>query len=73
MCALSLHSGPTLCNPMEPCQAPLSMGFFKQECGLPIPHGSGSKNQNKKEKQYCNKFIKDLKMVHNKKPLKIDF
>ena len=26
-----------------------------------IPHDSGLKNQNMKQKQYCNKFNKDLK------------
>ena len=52
------------------CQAPLTMGFSKQECGLPIPRVSGPKNQNTKEKQYCKKFIKDLKMVHIKKIFK---
>ena len=33
------QSCPTLCNPMEPYQAPLSMGFPRQEywSGLPFP------------------------------------
>ena len=39
---LCRHSCPTLCNPMDcslPLQAPLSMGFFRQEywSGLPFP------------------------------------
>ena len=29
--------------------------------GAKIPHASGSKNQNIKQKQYCNKFNKDFK------------
>ena len=29
--------------------------------GAKIPHASPPKNQNIKQKQYCNKFIKDLK------------
>ena len=29
--------------------------------GVKIPHASGPKNQNRKQKQYCNKFNKDLK------------
>ena len=29
--------------------------------GAKIPHASGPKNQNIKQKQYCNKFNKDLK------------
>ena len=29
--------------------------------GGKIPHGSGPKNQNIKQKQYCNKFNKDFK------------
>ena len=33
-----------------------------------LPHASWPKNQNIKQKQYCNKFNKDLKkMVHIKK------
>ena len=36
------------------------------ECSIPglgarIPHVSGPKNQSIKQKQYCNKFIRDLK------------
>ena len=40
--------------------------------GAEIPHASWSKNQNIKQKQYCNKFNKDLKKkkVHIKKNLK---
>ena len=40
MCAKSLQSCPTLCNPMDcSLQAPLSMGFSRQEyrSGLPCP------------------------------------
>ena len=29
--------------------------------GAKIPHASGPKNQNIKQKEYCNKFSKDLK------------
>ena len=29
--------------------------------GAKIPHASGPKNQNVKQKQYCNKFNKDFK------------
>ena len=29
--------------------------------GTKIPHTSGPKNQNRKQKQYCNKFNKDVK------------
>ena len=43
LCAQSLHSCPTLCNPMDLArQAPLSMGFSRQEYwrGLPcLPPG----------------------------------
>ena len=39
--------------------------------GGKIPHGSGPKNQNIKQKQYCNKFTKDIKNgPHKKKILK---
>ena len=39
--------------------------------GAKIPHASRPKNQNIKQKQYCNKFNKDFKkMVHIKKILK---
>ena len=31
------------------------------------PHTSQPKNQNRKQKQYCNTFNKDFKMVHIKK------
>ena len=40
--------------------------------GAKIPHSSGSKNQNIKQKLYYNKFNKDLKMVHIKTSLKKD-
>ena len=38
VCAKSLHLCPTVCDPMG-CQAPLSMGFSRQEywSGLPRP------------------------------------
>ena len=32
--------------------------------GAKIPHALGPKNQNIKQKQYCNKFNKDFKLVH---------
>ena len=32
--------------------------------GARIPHASGRKKQNIKQKQYCKKFDKDFKMVH---------
>ena len=37
--AKSLQSCPTLCDPIEPHQAPPSMGFSRQEywSGLPLP------------------------------------
>ena len=36
--------------------------------GAKIPHASGPKNQNIKQKQYCNKFNKDFKnSPHQKK------
>ena len=36
--------------------------------GAKIPHASGSKNQNIKQKQYCNKFNEDFKNgPHQKK------
>ena len=39
--------------------------------GAKMPHALWQKNQNIKQKQYCNKFNKDfLKMVHIKKYLK---
>ena len=39
--------------------------------GAKIPHASGPKNQNIKQKQYCNKFNKDFKNgPHQKKSLK---
>ena len=34
--------------------------------GAKIPHASQPKNQNIKQKQYCNKFNKDCKMLKNK-------
>ena len=39
MCAKLLHLCLTLCDPMEACEASLSMGFSRQEyCGgLPCP------------------------------------
>ena len=38
--------------------------------GAKIPHAPRPKNQNVKQKQYCNKFDKDLKIVHIKKKKK---
>ena len=39
--------------------------------GAKIPHASWPKNQNIKQKQYCNKFSKDFKnSPHEKKTLK---
>ena len=39
--------------------------------GAKFPHASGPKNQNIKQKQYCNKFNKDFKNgPHKKKSLK---
>ena len=38
--------------------------------GAKIPHASWTKKQNIKQKQYCNKFNKDLKMVYIKKEKK---
>ena len=38
--------------------------------GARIPHASKPKNQNIKQKQYCNKFDKESKMVHIKKKKK---
>ena len=39
--------------------------------GAKIPHAPGPKNQNIKQKQYCNKFNKDFKNgPHQKKTLK---
>ena len=35
--------------------------------GAKVPHASQPKNQNTKQKQYCNKFSKDFKNVHIKK------
>ena len=38
--------------------------------GAKIPQASRPKKQNKKQKQYCNKFNKDFKnSLHQKKPL----
>ena len=39
--------------------------------GAQILHALGPKTQNIKQKQYCNKFNKDFKMVHIKKNLQI--
>ena len=38
--------------------------------GAKIPHGSGPKNQNIKQKEYCNKFNKDFKNGPHQKNLK---
>ena len=38
--------------------------------GAKSPYASWPKNQNIKQKQYCNKFNKDLRMVHIKKIFK---
>ena len=35
--------------------------------GTKIPHASGTKNQNIKQKQYCNEFNKAFKVIHLKK------
>ena len=46
VCSIT-HSGLTLCNPMDfSPQAPLSMGFYRQEYGggLPFPHSRGIPN-----------------------------
>ena len=52
------------CLPMQGVQVqPFSQG-------AKIPHASWPKKQNIKQKQYCNKFKKTLKMVHVKKVLK---
>ena len=32
--------------------------------GTDIPHALRPKNQNIKQKQYCNRFNKDFKMIH---------
>ena len=37
--------------------------------GVKIPHASGAKYQNIKQKQYCNKFNKDFKNGPNKKKI----
>ena len=37
--------------------------------GAKTPHASQPKSQNMEPKQYCNKFNKDLKMVHIKKKI----
>ena len=38
--------------------------------GAKIPHASGPKNQNIKQKQYCNKFDKDFKSGPHQKIFK---
>ena len=38
--------------------------------GAKTPHSSGPKNQNTKQKQYCNKFNKDFKNGPHQKNLK---
>ena len=38
--------------------------------GDEIPHDLWTKKQNLKQKQYCNKFNKDFKMVHINKKFK---
>ena len=38
--------------------------------GAKIPHASWPKSQNIKQKKYCNKFNKGLKMIHHRKILK---
>ena len=38
--------------------------------GARIPHASKPKHQNINQKQYCNNFDKDSKMVHIKKTFK---
>ena len=40
--------------------------------GIKIPHASGPKNQNVKQKQYCNKFNKDFKSGPHKKKIIIN-
>ena len=35
--------------------------------GAKIPHTSWPKNKNIKQKEYCNKFNKDFKVIHIKK------
>ena len=35
--------------------------------GAKIPHASQTRNQNIKQKQYCNKFNKDLKKKHRER------
>ena len=38
MCAKSLQSCPTLCDPLDcSCQTPLSVGFYRQEHGSRLP------------------------------------
>ena len=37
--------------------------------GAKIPHTLGPKNQNIKQKQYCNKFSLNFKMIHIKKKI----
>ena len=37
--------------------------------GAKTPHGSGPKNQNTKQKQYCNKSTKDIKNGPHKKEI----
>ena len=38
--------------------------------GARIPHASGARNQNRKQKQYCNKFTKDFKQKQASKQTK---
>ena len=40
--------------------------------GVKIPHASWPKNQNIKQKQYCNKFNKDFKIVQKENLKKED-
>ena len=50
--------------PMQGVQGQSLVGELK------IPHALGSKDQNIKQKQYCNRFIKTFKLAHLQKKKK---
>ena len=68
MCARLLKSSLALCHPLDcvACQAPLSMGFFRQEywSGLPFSSSQGSSQPRNQTCVSCTSYIVDGLFTH---------
>ena len=57
---------------LRPCLPKQEMCVQTLVCGAQIPHALRPKNQNRKQKQYCNKFNEDLEIgTHQKNKQKV--